>query len=389
VAWLYLGRVYAALQRERERDDAYRTALRLVSRAAEKDRLYIEAAYASTVEKDTAKQERILRELARRYPGEKEAYQALGLCLTGQGRYREEITEYEAALALDPQFASVLNTMAYAHARLGEMGEAEAYLDRYASVCPQDANPFDSMGDLCFDMGDLDRSRANFERALAARPDFNSHVKLSYLAALREDYAGAAEVLSRRLALSGDPRDMVNTRWWQAFYMFWQGRRRESLDAYDELVRQSEASGMSWIATSSGWGAGTVEIARGDIAGARDRCAELDAYSRTVAADRQPGVRIRVEYFRLLVELRARCARARGAVLPPCSSRRSRDGHRVPGRDARRAAAGGRQARGRRGGVRSLQPTRVPHDRPDARSPVQRVVPHRRTRPHLPGAGEA
>jgi tetratricopeptide (TPR) repeat protein/tRNA A-37 threonylcarbamoyl transferase component Bud32/TolB-like protein len=305
VAWLYLGRVYAALQRERERDDAYRTAMRLVSRAAEKDRLYIEAAYASTVEKDNAKQVRILRELVRRYPGEKEAHQALGLCFRGQGLYREEIAQYEAALALDPQFAAVLNTMAYAHARLGEMEQAEEYLNRYAVAAPGDANPFDSMGDLCFDMGDLERARVNFERALAVRPDFNSHVKLAYLAALREDYTVAAEVLSRRLALSGDPRDMVNTRWWQAFYMFWQGRRQESLDAYDELVRQSEASGMSWIATSSGWGAGTAEIARGDIAGARKRCADLDAYSRTVAADRQPGVRLRVEYFRLLVELRA------------------------------------------------------------------------------------
>ncbi len=86
---------------------------------------------------------------------------------------------------MDPQFAAVLNTMAYAHARLGEMEQAEAYLNRYAAAAPGDANPFDSMGELCFDMGDLDRSRANFERALAVRPDFNSHVKLAYLAALR------------------------------------------------------------------------------------------------------------------------------------------------------------------------------------------------------------
>jgi tetratricopeptide (TPR) repeat protein len=100
VAWLYLGRVYSALNRDRERDDAYRAAMRLVSRAAEKDRLYIEAAYAHMVEKDTAKRERILRDLVRRYPREKEAYQALGLCFMSQGR--DEIAQ-RAALALDPR----------------------------------------------------------------------------------------------------------------------------------------------------------------------------------------------------------------------------------------------------------------------------------------------
>jgi tetratricopeptide (TPR) repeat protein len=72
---------------------------------------------------------------------------------------------------------------------------------------------------------------------------------------------------------------------------------------------------MSWIATYAKWAAGFVEIAQGDIAGARRRCAELDAYNRTMAADRQPGVGIRVEHFRLLVELRAGDLDSAGVAL--------------------------------------------------------------------------
>ena len=86
------------------RDDPARAAAlekakALSARATEKERLFIDARYASIIERDPAKQRRLLEELVTKYPDEKEAHFELGMVYGSVGFVREAIAANEQAIA--------------------------------------------------------------------------------------------------------------------------------------------------------------------------------------------------------------------------------------------------------------------------------------------------
>jgi tetratricopeptide (TPR) repeat protein len=170
-AYLYLARTQTNLGDQRASVEAYERAKVLSGKAAEKERLYIEEAYAGAIEKDPEKRLRILEEIVQKYPKEKEAHFLLASFYKGRNKLELTISELDKALALDPNYGYALNVIAYAYADLGQYDKAIDYLKRYAESSPGDVNPIDSMAELYFRMGNVDEAIAIYKQVLDRKPD--------------------------------------------------------------------------------------------------------------------------------------------------------------------------------------------------------------------------
>ncbi len=120
VAYLYLGRSCESLYESKAGEEAYKKAKMYSNKATEKERLYIEASYASAIERDPDKRIRILQEIAQQYPDEKRVHYDLAIHYHTRQMFPEAIRESNKALALDPNYGAALNELAYEYAESGE-----------------------------------------------------------------------------------------------------------------------------------------------------------------------------------------------------------------------------------------------------------------------------
>jgi serine/threonine protein kinase/tetratricopeptide (TPR) repeat protein len=269
-AHLYLARVANELSDPKSRDESIKKARQLVRKATEKERLYIEAWYAQWVERDLDKRYRMLAELAEKYPAEKYAHSELGLFYDNRSQYPEAIQEYEKALALDPNFGSALNGIAYAHAKLGDFDRAISYLEKYAALNPRDPNPLDSIAEIYTRMGRLDEAAAKYSALLAGQPGFYlSYSSLAYVYALQEDYGRANQALGGFIAHAPSLTARSEALWYQSYFRYFEGRWTESLSTYLALKREIEQSGSAQYSGPVDWITGFLQCDRGDFEAAR------------------------------------------------------------------------------------------------------------------------
>jgi serine/threonine protein kinase/Flp pilus assembly protein TadD len=242
-AYLYLARSLGRLGERTARDEAHEMAKTYADRTAEKERLYISAAYASVIERDQNKRLRLYQELSEKYPKEKRAYYYLGLYFHGGNMFEDAIASYQKALELDPEYGIVLNDLAYVYSDMGEYSMAVEYFERYAAVSPGDANPLDSLAEQYFRMGKLDDAIAKFEDALAITPSFSSSASLGYVYALKEDYAEAQRWIDIFTARAVSPGIRSVGSAWKGIYNFILGKRKAAFEDLDESLSQAEEAG--------------------------------------------------------------------------------------------------------------------------------------------------
>lgn len=277
VAWLYLSRARDRLGDFRAGDEALEKARQFAEKATEKERLYIEAHYASAIEQNEERRYRILQDLIRRYPAEKEAYYQLGQYYSGQGRYREGLNAFEQVLSLDPAFGPAVNQIAYSHSYLGEFQEAMTCFERYAALNPGDPNPKDSMAELYVTMGRLDDAVAAYRALLAEKPDFQiSWAGLAYAYALQENYAEAercAEEFANRAPSAGRA---LGAMWLRDYYAYLLGRWDRPLASFRAVRERAREEGEDYFAAAADWIIGFIECDRGEFEAAR---AAFQAYA--------------------------------------------------------------------------------------------------------------
>ncbi len=237
MAYLYMGRAYGNLGNTRARDNNFKKAKRYAEKASEKEKLYIEASYASVIERDPRKRFEILKTMEQRFPKEKQVYDDIGFYYLEQVMVKKAIEYFQKALSLDPGYGLALNNIAYAYARMGEYQKSIQYFEKYAAVNPGDANPFDSMGDMYFFMGDMQAAAAKYKEAIDIKGYFDSSLKLAYLSALQEDYPTALEWVDyfRKHLPASIQRGAVFQ--WNGFIHFLMGQRKQAWLDLEEAQR--------------------------------------------------------------------------------------------------------------------------------------------------------
>jgi tetratricopeptide (TPR) repeat protein len=223
MAHLYLARTCTMLGDQQSTRAAYEQTFKFSDKVTRKEKLFIDAAYADAIEGNRDRQYQILKQLESEFPQEKEVHFRLYF-LGGE----EAIPQLRQAIALDPTWGFAVNQLAYEYAFKGDYENALRWFKQYASLSPGDANPYDSMGEMYFLMGQLDASIANYKEALEIKPDFGSNFKIAYVYALTEDYSEAMKWLEK---CPVENRPLVNdfqARYWQCFFARWLGRNSEA-----------------------------------------------------------------------------------------------------------------------------------------------------------------
>ena len=264
-AYLYLAGVHGRLRNTRARDNAYKKAMDYADKANRKERLYIEAAYAVSIEGDIKKRFRILKQMAEEFPNEKLAHQLLASHYRVNELFYQAVEEYDKVLELDPNYGWAMNELGYMYSDAGYFDKAHDYLQRYISASPGDANPIDSMGELYFRMGKLDDAVAKYREALELKPDFYyAYWEIAYISAIKEDYEEALKWIDLFLEKAPSFGTKAEGLQWKAFYHYWTGSLDDALKIAQELWDAAEAEGSALWKTAAERMRGWIYFEKGD-----------------------------------------------------------------------------------------------------------------------------
>jgi len=253
-AHLYLARVYSSLQETKKRNEALEKAYLYSEKATEKERLMINAYYASTIERNGEKQLRILNELAAKYPKEKIVHCELGQYYEYRDKHKEAIDALKEALVLDPNYSSAINQIAYIYSELGNYEKAIEYLKKYSELNPEDANPIDSMADYYWRIGKIDQAIGNYLKALKLKPDFyNSAAKLSYISAMEENYEEAERWINKAIDVAPSTGLKASMYWIRAFINIWSGKINLATEDLNKARELSETLSNKYVKAGSDW----------------------------------------------------------------------------------------------------------------------------------------
>ncbi len=149
------------------------------------------------------------------------------------------------ALDVDPDFAPALNNLAYLHARDREFGEALEDMDHYAALLPKEPNPQDSYGEVLRTAGRFDDALEHYRAALKIDASFNtSQVGLADTYALMGDQERARQEYDKAIANEPDPANRFDYRMQKAITWV---REKNYVEADRDLWRISvEAHSQSY-----------------------------------------------------------------------------------------------------------------------------------------------
>jgi len=270
IAYSLLSEMAERLLDDPAHHEALEKAKTYSAKATEKERLFIEARYASFIERDSGRQIRLLKELAEKYPDDKEAHYQLGRVFFYNGRFPEAIVEYEKAVAIDPRFAVVFNQLGYSQARMGDFNKAVQSFERYAELNPALPNPVDSIAEMNLFMGNLDAAAAKYLEALALKPDFyTSCGGLAYVYALKEDYGETGRWLDEFMKRAPTPQAKMEGLYLKNFYDYFLGRLDRSLTGFLSLRGLAEKFKFSYGVAAADWVTGFLLTDRGELDKAR------------------------------------------------------------------------------------------------------------------------
>ena len=250
IAHLFLGLAQSRAWNRAEAINCYRGARRHAAKATERERLYIEAIYAKSLD-DGDGAIRIFRELLEKYPREKLAWNLLGDQYRLSKMNREAVECQRRALELDPTFGIALNLLAYSHLAMGSYEKAVEIFRRYSALNPGDANPYDSMGEAYFNMGDLDEALRMYAKAHSLKSQMGSAVMLAYLCGIRGEYREAIRWIEENLRTQKLPGLLAGNYLWRSSSLSFLGRRERALRDPRRGFELADSIGSPGLARSS------------------------------------------------------------------------------------------------------------------------------------------
>ena len=270
LAYYLLSAVDGELLEIPQQKSAIERAEGLSARLPEKERLLIEARYASAVEANPSKTLALYEEAVRKFPQEKRLHNLLGVQYRLRRRFREAQREFEATIQLDPDYAIPYNNLAYLYADQGLYEKAIQTLQRYAGLSPGDANPYDSMGEIELVMGDLDGAIGKYREALQVKQSFlYSYLSLAYVYTLKEDWVASVRCLDSLVASAPTMGLKGIALAWKSRYMVALGRMSEAEHALALMADAVHKMGVPGAFSPYYYSKGLASLALGKTADAR------------------------------------------------------------------------------------------------------------------------
>jgi len=225
-------------------------AVQYSARATRKEQMYIMAQNA-LIKGDRLQSAKLLEALTTRYPDEKDAFYQLGRLSYSQFEFDKAIACYKKTLKLDPQHRRTLNQLAYAYDMIGRTEDALRTLDEYQRIAPDEANPWDSRGDILASNGRLDEAIAAYRRAVEIYPSFRQPAeKILYAYMHNGQYPEAEKELARWA--EGCPVDSCSfVSWGRAHMLIYRGQYHDALQALDKAISVDEIKTKNWGGSSS------------------------------------------------------------------------------------------------------------------------------------------
>jgi len=146
-------------------------AVALADNVSEGERLQILALQAGA-QGDAMTQRQHVEKLAKLFPNDERALNALAVVYFVQQEYEPAIELYEKIIAINPNFSPPYNQLGYAQRALGNYDKAESAFQQYIKLIPDDPNPYDSYAELLLKLGRYDESIAQYRKALEKDPHF-------------------------------------------------------------------------------------------------------------------------------------------------------------------------------------------------------------------------
>jgi len=243
---------------------AVKKAKELSAKAAEKDRLYIEAAYAALIELDPEKRFRILQEIAARYPKEKEIHLDLLLYYNAKKMFPEAIAEAEKALALDPRWSNILNSLGFVYLDAGDVVKAEETFRRQVAAAPGEANPLDSLGEFYYRTGRLDEAIDSYKQAIQVKPNFGSDEMIAYIQAVKGNYSDALSGIDQFILAATNSENRGRFYWWKAIFDHISGRREQAKKEMERFKGFAESVGYNYGVALAQEGQSLLSFDRGE-----------------------------------------------------------------------------------------------------------------------------
>jgi serine/threonine protein kinase/predicted Zn-dependent protease len=275
-------RLAASLATSRaERKSAIEKAVQYSDNVTKKERHYIESAaalFTGDVDKAIVELGAIIKE----YPNEKTAYSALGdIYRTQRLDLPKAIENYRKAIEIDPQDKMSYNLLAYCYQSVGDVDNYIWAIYQYMALAPDEANPYDSRGDLYAYSGKADKAIQSYREALRRKPDFYpSLFKLGCLNLFTRDYA-AAESCFAQLRASSEAETRAEGRMCQILVPLYQGKLNEALDVAGRAIAEDVAEGYRGAQLFlKGWCVANIHADKGDLDLAIKETEELAARFR-------------------------------------------------------------------------------------------------------------
>ncbi len=226
---------------------------------------------------DLQEQVRCLRELKAMFPFSKEKIFELGEAYFRHGDAARAIPEYDAALALDRNYAAALNHLGYCYSYLGRHRQAIECFERYRDI-DRTANSFDSLGDGYFYLGDYTQAENSKIYAVSLDNTMSwPYLTLADIAILRADFQEAEKNLAVYQKLASYPKAQADALTKKAFMRYLDGDHADTLDLLAEAWRRHDSTSINDHSAESHWLAGLCHIALDDLPAARRELSWLQA----------------------------------------------------------------------------------------------------------------
>jgi len=238
MAYYYL----AGLKGSEEAKRLLTKAMKYLDKASEKEKHYIKGLYAFR-SGDYLQAIEECQKIIERYPDEKEVFWTMGqIYQFAINNLDKAIYYHNKVIQIDPLYKIAYNSLAYAYDDIGDFEKSIWAINKYISLAPDEANPYDSRGEIYAFNGKIEQAIESFREAEKRKPGF-SLVHIGHMYLFKRDYA-IAESCYKELASSSEKETRSQGRTYLSLIPLYQGKLEEALKVLDDGIAADRMEGV-------------------------------------------------------------------------------------------------------------------------------------------------